>query len=128
MPAATLNRRQFERFSVAPMYTEVKVQRIDDGRMSELSGYAYDLSEGGLRIELEDRLDIGEHVNVSLRLPGEAENDPQIHLACEMVWINDEDDDPVMPRMALRVLRYLSDDSRRRLIGYLSRGAAGRAA
>ncbi len=112
------------------MYTEVIVQRIAAGRMAELTGHAYDISEGGLRVELDGRLEIGEHVNLTLILPGYSDHDLDgvIHLGCETVWLNDEIDDPIMPRTALRIVKYLSDDSRDRLLRFLGSRLAGRAA
>ena len=121
---AQLNRRRFERFALSPMYTEVKVQRINDGRMAELAGYAYDISEGGLRVELDQRLQTGEHVNVTLSFPGAADGDDAVQLACEAVWVNDELDDPIMPRMALRIMKYLGDSSHSRLLQFIGSGVA----
>ena len=125
--APAIDRRQFDRFALQPMYTRVVVQRVAGGRMEEYEGYAYDISEGGMRIELDERLERGERVNVTLELPGGCEPLP-IRSACRVAWVNDEMDDPAMPRMALRVIKYFDQESRGRLIRLLGSGCVHRVA
>jgi len=127
-PAPAIERRQFDRFALQPMYTRVTVQRISSGRMEEHEGYAYDISEGGLRIELDERLDRGEHVNIAIELPGGGADPTIIRAACCVVWVNDEVDDPAMPRMALRIEKYFDAASRTRLIRFLGSGHIHRVA
>jgi hypothetical protein len=125
-----LNRRAFDRFKLQPMYTDARVGRICGGRMDEVQGYACDISEGGIRLELDEPLEIGECINVTLLLPGcgSDEEASRIHLACEVVWRSDELDDPIMPRIAARITKYLGDDSRRRLLQFIGSGLCARAA
>jgi len=125
-----LNRRHFERFAVQPMYSEIAVDRVLEGRMRRVEGHVYDVSEGGLRVELDERLDVGEHVNVSFVLPGQSRDDADaaIHAACQVVWVNDDLDDPAAARHALRVTAYQGERSRQRLLHCLSSGSFRRAA
>jgi len=127
---APVDRRRFERFTLQPMLTTVIVRRVREGRMQELRGHAYDISEGGLRIELDERLDVGEPVNVEVSLPGANpfDNCRTILAACEVVWVNDELDDPAAPRMALRIVHFHGDGSRERLLRYFGTRALPRAA
>lgn len=125
--AAAIDRRQFDRFALQPMYTRVLVQRIVDGRMEEHEGFAYDVSEGGIRVELDERLDRGEHVNVTLELPGSSGH-LTIQAACQVVWVTDEIDDPAMPRLALRIIKYFDAESRAGFVRFLGSGYAHRVA
>lgn len=130
MSLAMIDRRRHERFALPPMCNEVRVQRIRSGRMELLTGSAYDVSEGGLRIELDDRLEPGEHVNATLVLPGTGDDahPREVYLACDVKWVNPEDDDPAMPRMALGIVRFLDETSRARLLTFLGARPALRAA
>lgn len=130
MSLAMIDRRRHERFALHAACNEVRVQRIREGRMELLTGSAYDVSEGGLRIELDDRLEPGEHVNVTLQLPGtgSAAHPREVSLACEVKWVNPDDDDPAMPRMALGIVRFLDEASRARLFTFLGTRPALRAA
>ncbi|MCA9296499.1 MAG: PilZ domain-containing protein, partial [Phycisphaerales bacterium] len=50
-PPRHFNRRQAERFAVAPMYTEIRARREDHS--PEMSGHIYDVSATGIRLELD---------------------------------------------------------------------------
>lgn len=130
MSTKQYDRRQFERFALEAAYSPITVNRISDGKMMELTGFVYDISEGGLRIELDERLQLGEHVNVEFVPPmvNLDDNCTVIRAACEVVWINDEIDDPAMPRMALSITKYQDHQGRNSLIQFLGSGHARRAA
>jgi hypothetical protein len=111
------DRRASHRFALAPMLSPVTVQRVRGGKMETLTGHAYDISESGMRIEVDGPVRAGERLNVSVALPGDAVNDSQrlVSAACEVVWTTDCEDDPVSPREGLRILRYLDSHSASRV-------------
>lgn len=60
--------RQNTRHKVNAPYTDVTIFR-DTKDAPKLKGHAYDVSLGGIRIELDAPLEAGEYVRVDLRLP-----------------------------------------------------------
>ena len=118
-------RRQHERFSLAPMYSEVTVQRVENLSINRLGGHAYDISESGVRIELDEALEVGQGVALHMSLPGQ---DTPMFVAADVVWVNDEVDDPGPRRMALRFTDFLMETERDRLLAYLANTASKRAA
>ena len=117
--ANPIERRRNERFALAPMYTDVTVQTVSDLQFRTLEGHAYDISQCGVRIELDEPLEIGDRVGVHLGLPGE---DVEVHAAADVVWRYESDDDPGPRRMALHFHDFLSTADRDRLIRFLGSG------
>lgn len=118
------NRRRHERFRLCPMYTSVIVRR--PGEDQERCGHAYDISESGVRIELDEPLEVGESVQLDLKLPGSTATD--LTVPAEVVWVHDADDDPGPRRMALRFKAFASLTDRDRLLDYLGCGLYSMAA
>ena len=118
-------RRQHERFSLAPMYSDVTVQGVENLSIDRLGGHAYDISESGVRIELDEAIEVGQGVALHMSLPGQ---DTPMFVAADVVWVNDELDDPGPRRMALRFTDFLIDTERQRLRAYLAHTASKRAA
>ncbi len=118
MTTQQFNRREFERFSLSPMLSPITVQRVCEGKMETLTGHAYDISEGGMRIEIDGAVMSGERLNVTFTLPGYAEGDAAgaVCAACEVVWLTDAEDDPAWPRAGVRIIRYLDGASAERMI------------
>jgi hypothetical protein len=127
-------RRRHTRFRVSPMYTRLTVRRLDatqpsaDAGMSssplpaqppELDGHIYDISEGGVRFELDEPLADGEVVLVEIALPG---CQRLIRAEGRIVRVNDADDDPGPRRMALRFDRFADEGSKAALTKYLGDG------
>lgn len=121
----TFNRRKFERFSLPVGYTSITVQRNAADHAMTLAGHAYDISEAGIRFELDEALDMGEDVSASITLPCEMDS---ILVRARVVWLNDALDDPGPRRMALHFEEFASVSDRARLVNYLSRGQLARAA
>jgi len=119
------NRRQFDRVSLPAMYTIVEAKRCASPGEADLHGHAYDISEGGARIELDEAPDPGESLDVRLTLPGEPRG---IAAHGTVVWVNDVQDDPGPRRMALRFTDFGSAGDRARLQRYISEGALRAAA
>ena len=120
----SFNDRAFERFTLAPMYTQVTVTRVAAMTMESIEGHAYDVSEAGVRIELDTPLDVDELVTIELRLPGEA---AAIFVSGRVVWVNDADDDPGPRRLAIEFTHFLSEADRDRLLRHLGFGTWRRA-
>ncbi len=121
----TFNRREHERFALPAMYTSVEAMRNPREAEEPLVGHAYDISEGGARIELDEPLPEGELVHLRLTLPGEATH---IRANGNVVRVNSEDDDPGPRRIALRFTDFATQTDRDRLLRYLGSGGAVRAA
>ena len=115
----TFNRRQHERFALPAMYTSVEARRGASPVEERLTGHAYDISEGGVRVELDEPLLAGANLNLRLSLPGEQ------HAVCvtgDVVWVNDTEDDPGPRRMALRFTSFPQQADRDRLVRFLGHG------
>ena len=125
MPGKQQTRREFERIRVQPMYTAVTACSSSKERSPRLEGHVYDISQGGVRIELDDPLDLGEIVSLQLDLPG---TDAAVQAAAKVVWIHDDQDDPGPRRMALRFTEFLNSSDRSRLVDYIDRERGRRAA
>jgi c-di-GMP-binding flagellar brake protein YcgR len=117
-PAQGRERRRFARFKVSPMYSRIVVQRIE-GDTALMDRHIYDISEGGLRFELDEPLADGERVTVEVSLPG---CQKLIRASGKVVRVNDADDDPGPRRMALRFEAFADDASRVALARYLDQG------
>lgn len=127
MPNAE-NRRQFERFSLAPAYTEVMV-RVP-GRRQPLEGHAYDISEGGIRMELDEAIVPGTSVVVEVKLPpGHVKGAPVEDMLARgtIMWVDDDGvRGPV--RMGVLIEDFASNVDRDRLLTRFASGAYRRAA
>ena len=69
MPGKQQTRREFDRIRVQPMYTAVTASTGPQDSPVLRLGHVYDISESGVRIELDDALDPGETVSLHLDLP-----------------------------------------------------------
>ncbi|MCL4741866.1 MAG: PilZ domain-containing protein [Phycisphaerales bacterium] len=126
-PKNEADRRQFERIALKPMYTPVSV-RVGE-TASWLEGHAYDVSEGGVQLELDAPIMPGTPVAVRITLPraaGREERD--VSAVGNVVWTDDDGvDGPV--RMAVVFSGFTEEDGRERLRRTLEApGAARRAA
>ncbi len=127
MSAATksIDRRTHQRFTLMPMYTTVEARRLAADVDQALLGHAYDISETGVRIELDEALEPGESIAVHLTLPGATSS---VAASADVVWVNDEMDDPGPRRMALRFTKFRSDQDHDCLLRYLGGALIRRAA
>lgn len=127
-----INRRRFERFALQPMYTPVCVREID-GDASPLEGHAYDVSEGGIRFELDRAVAKGARVTMQITLPS-GQGPIESTRGCErsvivfgnVVWQDDSEPGPV--RMALAITSFARLGDRERLLKSLGSGRYLRAA
>lgn len=123
------NRRSFERFAMHPMYTPVTV-RLSPDAATDLEGHAYDVSEGGVRFELDEAIAPGTPVTLRITIPaGEGNASPQgVEVQANVVWIDNDPDEPGPVRMAAVFTRFERPADRGRLLAQLTRGGFARAA
>jgi hypothetical protein len=119
------DRRRHERLKLSPMYTSITARAYQRPAQHELQGHAYDVSESGIRIELDEPLEPGEPVTLQMQLAA-AESD--VFAAGRVVWINDAEDDPGPRRMAIEFTEFLDDDDRFSLMRFLRDGSLQQAA
>lgn len=126
------NRRRFERFSFEPAYTEIRVRTMDEDTFSRL-GHIHDLSEGGVRFELDEPIDPGTPVAVEIRMPGLGDGfhdlgpGRAVYAAGTIVWAN-EDDFPGPIRLAMTFRRFARAGDRERMMRRLLTTGTRRAA
>lgn len=87
------DRRLHPRFVLPAMYTAVATRRLDSDAFNSF-GHAYDLSEGGMRFEVDEPTEPGTGIVVRLQLPGTAmswaERRP-VYAFANVVWVEEED-------------------------------------
>lgn len=112
-----LNRRRFPRFVVKPMYTPVSVRALDEeGFLRE--GHAYDISEGGVRFELDRPLPVGTPVAMQITLPSDGFDmgtSRTILVFGTVIWLEDEEDPPPV-RCAVNFTGFARVGDRDRLV------------
>jgi len=119
------DRRQHERFLLPHMYTAITVIHADGMRLCHEHGHVYDVSESGVRFELDRPLPIGDAVSFQIELPN---NGGVVAGTGRIARLFDELDDPGPRRMALAVTRFATSDDRSRLMRLLGSGQLQRAA
>ncbi len=117
------------------MYTPIRVRTLDEQTFTN-EGHAYDLSEGGLQLELDRPIDPGTPVAVELTLHGsqwEDSTEPSMGLSGRslflfgnVVWLDDEEAGPA--RMAIAITRFTRPGEREKFIRQLYSGRLARAA
>lgn len=116
MPMGSDERRLHQRFKLTPMHAPVTVQCVDRLTIERLEGHAYDLSETGVRLELDQPLEIGQQVALHLALPGQPSG---MFASGLIVWVNDVDDDPGPRRMAIHFTDFLNESDKVKLLAYV---------
>jgi len=124
-----IERRQYPRFVVEPMYTPVAA-RIeadgDDDGPFDLEGHAYDISEGGARFELDHRVEPGSRIALRIFLPGLSERDEgrSVLVEARVVWCEDAQDGDSGPpyRTAAAFTHFARAGDRDRLVRHFASG------
>ncbi len=123
-PMNESDQRQYPRYPLPAAYTAVRVRRAGEADYAH-EGHAYDISMGGVRFELDEALDAGEHVDLAITLPGRSAG--EVHAHGVMVRMHDpEEVGPV--RMGLCFDGLASEADRRELERFLLGDAASEAA
>jgi len=117
------------------MYTPVRVRRLDDPVFAH-AGHAYDISEGGVRFELDEPIDPGTPIAIQIALPtggrgwdGQMGSGPgrAVFVLGNVVWVCEEDL-PGPVRCAAAFTRFARAGDRERLMHRLVAGRFARAA
>lgn len=126
------DRRRHTRYVLPSMYTTVEVRPLDSDEF-QWKGHAYDISEGGMRFELDHAIEPGTKIAVRVELPGAerlqlTERRP-VYVFANVVWVEPDDLEQSGPvRMACTFTRFAMPGDRERLQGRLSSGRYSRAA
>ena len=119
----SINRRQFPRFSVQPMYTPVAVRTLDSETF-DIEGHAYDISEGGARFDLDRPLPPGTPIAMQITLPtmhNEIGPGRSLFVFANIVWVEDEDE-PGPVRTAAVFTPFARAGDRERLLKHFATG------
>ena len=119
MKTLTTERRENQRFTLRPDVSRVVVH-CD---MNPLEGHAYDLSNHGIRLELDEALVQGQRIEIDLFTTG---NINAIHFTGIVKRIFDEDDDPGPRRMGIEIKRFGSKMDEIRLNAFVNCGSLGK--
>lgn len=119
-----IDRRQYPRFVLEPMYTPIAV-RVDDDGAFDIEGHAYDISEGGVRFELDRPVPPGSRIAMQITLPSVFDGDigpgRTILVFANVVWL--EEDDELPPhRMAAVFTHFARAGDRDRLVRQFATG------
>lgn len=116
MAQRSSERRQSSRLKLAPMYTMIRVRAVADHE-KKLSGHIYDVSDSGLRFELDDALPIGQTVEFNALLPGKQHT--AITGRGRVVRHHNPDNDPGPVRMGLAFEHFTDKAEEQKLVTYL---------
>ncbi len=85
-------RRRHPRYALPSMYTSVSARELNQTGFTD-AGHAYDISEGGMRFELDQPINPGTRIAIRLKLPegGHWWEPRAIYAMATVVWIEDED-------------------------------------
>lgn len=119
-------RRRHPRYVLPSMYTEVEIRPLDSDRF-EWKGHAYDISEGGMRFELDRGIEPGSQVAARLQLPGAGQltivDRRPVYAFANVVWVEEDDLEQGGPvRMACVFARFVLPDDLHRLRQRLKTG------
>ncbi|HZW06746.1 MAG TPA: PilZ domain-containing protein [Phycisphaerales bacterium] len=125
------DRRRFPRFDLEAMYTTIAVRTLEHDTF-ELHGHSYDISEGGIRFELDRGVERGTQIAMMINLPtmnadAEPTADNAVYVFATVVWIEDEDE-PGPIKMAAVFNRWARAGDRERLLAELGKGVYRRQA
>jgi hypothetical protein len=119
-----IDRRQFARFQLEHMYTPVAV-RLLDSEVFSIEGHAYDISEGGVRFELDRPIEPGTKVVMQITLPDldSTQIGPgrSVYVFANVVWLEDEDE-PGPVKMAAVFTHFARVGDRERLLRQFASG------
>ncbi len=124
-----LDRRRHERFSLRPMYTWIALRTPADADFIH-EGHAYDISESGLRFELDHPVAPGTPVDLRIDIPAPADTRPEdreVRVRATIVWLGD-DEEPGPARLAAVFHGFATPADRERLLRMLGSGRFARAA
>lgn len=108
--------RRSPRLKLPPMYTLIRV-RTEGSRRYRWAGHIYDISDCGMRFELDAALKPGTCIEARVTLPGgEATT---IGVVGRVVRLHDDEDERGPMRMGMTIERFSHTADRARLRNYL---------
>jgi hypothetical protein len=113
--------RNRRRLALQAMYTHVRV-RPRGTRLYRWSGHIYDVSESGMRMELDEQVEDGTNVEISAALPGKRAT--IIRARGTIVRRHDDDAEPGPVRLGVSFDTFTRRNDRRRLADYVSQHLA----
>jgi len=118
------DRRAHVRYELPPMYSRVLLRTLDEDEFI-WEGHAYDISEGGVRFELDRGIEPGTPVALRIDLPAALTERRVVRRSAfvfaNVVWLEDEDE--IGPsRMAAVFTRFAREGDRELLLRRLSAG------
>ena len=119
---ASVDSRMHPRLTLPAMYTLARVRQEGDDRY-RWTGYIYDISESGMRIELDEALPAGATIEVRALLPGQQQI--AICASATVVRQHDEPGEPGPVRMGVAFTRFAHHADRARLHAYLAGRGVG---
>ncbi len=120
------NRRQHVRFTLPAMYTPISV-KLPGPYQVVLEGHAYNISEGGCRFEVDELIEPGTTVTITLQLPVPSDESlidrysAPIVVEGNVVWV-DEDEGVPPYRMATTFGPFDTKADRELLLWHLGSG------
>lgn len=119
-----IDRRKFARFALDPMYTPIAARALDS-QSFDIEGNAYDISEGGIRFELDRAVQPGSKIALQITLPSMSQEDigpgRSVFVFANVVWLEDEDQ-PGPYKMAAVFTHFARAGDRERLLRQFATG------
>ena len=116
-----VNRRTHERFLLQPGYTSAAVRLHPDETAFTLEGHVYDISEGGIRFELDRPIEPGTTVSLRIDLPsntGDLGPGRSVFVTGNIIWCDLEE--PGASKMALAITRFDREGDKGRMLKALT--------
>jgi len=127
-----IDRRRHPRFAVTPSYTPARMRLMHEETFRH-AGHVYDMSEGGLRFEMDTPIDPGTPVALEIMLPDmpgmlHTNDGPgrAVFVIGNVIWC--DTDEPGPAQMAMAITRFARSGDRERLVRRLTTGAYARVA
>lgn len=116
------NLRAHPRRSVPAMYSLVRV-KPKGAKRYPWTGYVYDVSLGGMRFELDDKLEPGTEVEVRAMIPFDRQM--TINATGTVVRMHDDSDEVGPVRMGLNFTEFKTDNDRRKVDDFVNQRLSG---
>ena len=121
---STQDSREYPRLRLPAMYTFVRVRPKGHERYC-WTGHIYDVSESGMRFEIDEQLQAGQEIEVRAMLPGASHI--TFNASGRVVRLHDDSDEAGPIRVGMVFDTFTRQIDRKRLVSYLS-GAGLKAA
>ena len=116
-----VNRRIHERFLLQPGYTGASVRLHPDELDFTREGHVYDISEGGIRFELDQPIELGSTISMRIDLPNNCQDpgpDHCVFVTGNVIWC--DLDEPGPSKMAMAITRFDREGDKIRMLKALT--------